>query len=280
MSVRLNASAIGRSSSLRVSARTEGKALAPSLVDQVAIVTGAGSGIGAMSAASFADAGARVVAADVDEGSALATAKRIRESGGDALAVRCDVADEAAVRALVAEAVQSYGRLDIAHNNAGIDGDMASRLADLSTTSWERVLAVNLTGVFLCMKHEIPVMLENGGGAIVNTSSVAGLRGLGKSAAYGASKHGVVGLTRIAALDYASSGIRVNAVCPGAIETAMLSAAKATNPRMIEGLAKATPMKRVGKPAEIADLVVWLCSDEASYLTGQAISVDGGLTAS
>lgn len=140
---------MGRCSSFMVSAATEAKALAPSLVDQVAIVTGAGSGIGAASAAAFANAGARVVVADVDEGSALATATRIRDSGGDALAVRCDVADDAAVQALVAEAVRSYGRLDIAHNNAGIDGDMTSRLADLSTASWERVLAVNLTGVFL-----------------------------------------------------------------------------------------------------------------------------------
>jgi NAD(P)-dependent dehydrogenase (short-subunit alcohol dehydrogenase family) len=244
------------------------------------VVTGAGSGIGEATALAFAAAGARVVAADVNKIGADATAERIRTEGGGAMAVACDVADEAAVHALVDETVRTYGRLDFAHNNAGIDGDMSSRVADLSPGDWGRVLAVNLTGVFLCMKYEIPAMLANGSGAVVNTASIAGLRGFGKSAAYGASKHGVVGLTRVAALDYASAGVRVNAVCPGVIETAMLEEARASNPRMVEGIAAATPMKRLGQPVEIAELVVWLCSDEASFLTGQAIAVDGGVTAS
>jgi NAD(P)-dependent dehydrogenase (short-subunit alcohol dehydrogenase family) len=244
---------------------------------KVALVTGAGSGIGRAAALAFAEAGARVVAADVDEAGGAATAAQITEAGGDGVFVRADVAVAGDVAGLVAAAVARYGRLDCAHNNAGIAGG-GGLTGDTPDDVWERVLRVNLTGVFLCLKAELAQMLRQGGGAIVNTASVAGLVG-GAGSAYVASKHGVVGLTKNAALEYAPQGIRVNAVCPGVITTPMVERALAARPGLEEAWRAAEPVGRFGDPGEVAAAVVWLCSDAASFVTGVALPVDGGWVA-
>ena len=245
---------------------------------KVALVTGAGSGIGRAAARIFAREGAKVAAADVNRASAEETVGMIREAGGEAFGLQADVSKGAEVEAMVDAAVETYGRLDCAFNNAGIEGVLAST-ADYTEADWAPVIAVNLTGVWLCMKYEIPRLLETGGGAIVNTSSAAGLLGAPRMPAYVASKHGVVGLTKTAALEYAKSGVRVNAVCPGVIDTSMVGRLKERRPRMFEKIVRGEPIGRIGQPEEIAETAVWLCSDAASFVTGHAMSVDGGIVA-
>ena len=245
---------------------------------KVTLVTGAGSGIGRAAARIFAREGAKVAAADVNQASAEETVGLILAAGGEAFGLQADVSKAAEVEAMVATVVETYGRLDCAFNNAGIEGALAST-ADYTEADWAPVIAVNLTGVWLCMKYEIPRMLETGGGAIVNTSSAAGLLGAPRMPAYVASKHGVVGLTKTAALEYAKSGVRVNAVCPGVIDTSMVGRLKERRPRMFEKIVRGEPLGRIGRPEEIAETAVWLCSDAASFVTGHAMSVDGGIVA-
>jgi NAD(P)-dependent dehydrogenase (short-subunit alcohol dehydrogenase family) len=245
---------------------------------KVALVTGGGSGIGRASALAFAREGAKVVVADVAVEGGEETVRLIQQSGGEAIFGKTDVSRAAEVEALVSRAVQTYGRLDCAHNNAGIEGAAATTI-DYAEDAWERVMAINLKGVWLCMKYEIPHLLKQGGGAIVNTASTAGLVGYRGGSAYVASKHGVVGLTKTAALEYAKAGVRVNAVCPGAIDTPMMGRLTGHRPQRAERMAAAEPVGRMGQPKEIAEAVVWLCSEAASFVTGHAMAVDGGLTA-
>jgi NAD(P)-dependent dehydrogenase (short-subunit alcohol dehydrogenase family) len=246
--------------------------------DKVVIVTGAASGIGKASALAYARHGARVAVADIDVKGGEQTTTLIKEAGGESFFLECDVSESSSVEDLVKTTVSRYGRLDCAHNNAGIEPTPAA-MADISDDDWDRVIAVNLRSVFLGMKHEIPAMLANGGGAIVNTSSGAGLGGAPFGSAYCASKHGVVGLTRAAALDYATSGIRINAICPGVVRTPTLL-------RFIEGLgvdegmfSAMSPLCRMANPEEIAEVALWLCTDAASYMNGAAVPVDGGQSA-
>jgi NAD(P)-dependent dehydrogenase (short-subunit alcohol dehydrogenase family) len=250
-----------------------------SLDGKVALVTGAGSGIGRASALAFARAGARVVVSDVDEAGGKETADLVGDAGSEAVFVRADVTQGSDVEALVAAAVDAFGALDCAHNNAGISGPVAFT-ADLDPDTAHRILEVNLFGVFLCLHHEIRHMLGAGGGAIVNTASGAGLGGVPAFPAYSASKHGVVGLTKSAAVEYARQGIRVNAVCPGPIETPMLEGILEGNEALERLFVQSVPMGRKGTPEEVAELVVWLCSPAASYMNGAAVPVDGGSVAS
>lgn len=245
---------------------------------KVAIVTGAASGIGRASAQAFAREGAKVIVSDVVVEGGEETVKMIKASGGEATFVRCDVAKTADVEALVKAAVDTYGKLDCANNNAGIEGPMAPT-ADYAEADWDRVIAINLKGVWLSMKHEIRAMLATGGGAIVNTSSIAGLVGFQGLTAYSASKFGVNGITKVAALEYAKAGIRVNSVCPGVIQTPMVDRLVAAHPEMEPALIAGTPLGRVGQPMEIAEAVLWLCSDKASFATGHNMVVDGAFTA-
>ena len=248
-------------------------------VDKVALVTGASSGIGRATALAFAKAGYAVVLGDRADSGGHGVKAEIEAAGGTALFVHCDVAEEADVRNLVDRAVAAFGRLDAAFNNAGIEGAPAPT-ADCTEQNWDRTIAVNLKGVWLCMVHEIRQMLRQGsGGVIVNCASVAGLEGVPGLPAYCASKHGVVGLTRAAALEYATSNIRVDAVCPGAIETPMLERFMASSAEARQTVISSEPVGRLGKPEEIASAVLWLCSEGASFTTGQAIAVDGGWTA-
>lgn len=253
--------------------------MAGQLDARVALVTGGGSGIGRASAVVFAREGAKVVVTDVDEDGGQETVRLIEAAGGTARFVRADVSQAAEVAALVEQTVSTYGRLDYALNNAGIQGDI-KQTAECSQENWDRIIATNLTGVWLCMKHEIPHMLNQGGGAIVNTSSNFGLVGSNGMPAYSASKHGVLGLTKTAALEYAKSGIRVNAVCPGPVQTPLVDKVLAAQPELGDQIIKAIearePVGRMGQPEEIAEAVVWLCSDAASFVTGTAMSVDGG----
>lgn len=242
---------------------------------KVALVTGGGSGIGRQACLVFCREGAKVVVADVTVEGGEETVSLIKQAGGDATFIKADVARAAEVEALVAKAVETYGRLDCAYNNAGIAGRTA-RVADDTEENWERILSINLKGVWLCLKYEIAQMLKQGGGAIVNTASGAGLIGVRRIGAYVASKHGVVGLTKTAALEYAKANIRVNAVCPGPIDTPMLREA---SERVIDAMAAAQPNGRLGQPQEIAEAAVWLCSDAASFVTGHPMPVDGGYVA-
>ena len=248
------------------------------LEGKVALITGGGSGMGRASALEFAAQGARVVVADYVAEGGERTAAVIRDKGGEATFVQVDVTQPAQVEALIKKVVETYGRLDCAHNNAGIEGIICPT-ADCTFDNWNRILATNLTGVWLCMKYEIPEILKHRGGAIVNTASAAGLEGIANLPAYCASKHGVVGLTKAAAKDYAKAGLRVNAVCPGPIDTPMLERIADVSRATIENAGTSTPMGRNGKPEEVARVVVWLCTDAASYVTGAAMPVDGGFVA-
>ena len=244
---------------------------------KVALVTGAASGIGRASALAFARSGARVVVSDVARDGAEETVRLVCSNGGEARFIEADVSRSGDVEGLVKATVETYGRLDCAHNNAGIAAG-GGPTAELPLDVWERVLRVNLTGVFLCLRAELGQMLRQGGGAIVNTASVAGLVGGAGIAAYVASKHGVVGLTKATALEYAAQGIRINAVCPGLVRTPMTAGLLADPERAAGALAR-EPIGRVGTPEEIAAAVVWLCSDAAAFVTGLAMAVDGGYVA-
>jgi NAD(P)-dependent dehydrogenase (short-subunit alcohol dehydrogenase family) len=246
---------------------------------KVALVTGGASGIGRACAQLFATEGAAVVVSDVAVEGGEETVRLIEEDGGEASFVEADVSKAAQVEALVGGAVKVYGRLDYAFNNAGIEGPMAINTADYPEEDWDRVVAINLKGVWLCMKHEIPPMLRQGGGSIVNNSSVAGLVGIGGNSAYAASKHGIVGLTKTAALEYAQSGIRVNAVCPGLIRTPMVERYTGGDAETEAQFAAVEPVGRMGTAEEVAEAVVWLCSEAASFVTGDAMAVDGGFVA-
>jgi NAD(P)-dependent dehydrogenase (short-subunit alcohol dehydrogenase family) len=241
------------------------------------LVTGAGSGIGRAAAQLFANEGGRVVVVDQDENEAQATVTSIRQAGGEALAIGADVSREADCRGMVERALAAYGRLHVAFNNAGI-GASGFAVADEEEVTWSRLIDVNLKGIFLAMKYEIPAMVSAGGGAIVNTASVAGLVGERGIGAYSASKHGVVGLTRTAALDYIGQGVRVNAVCPGATRTRIL-ANWFQDPKVESFILSRHPIGRIAEPEEIARAVLFLASDDASFIVGQALAVDGGLTA-
>lgn len=245
---------------------------------RVALVTGASSGIGRASARAFAAAGARVAVVDADAARGHDTVLEIRAEGGEALFFGCDVSDETQVRGLIGAVTIAFGRLDYAHNNAGIS-PVTGNTAECPKELWDRIIAVNLTGVWLGMKYEIPAMLAAGGGVIVNTSSGVGLKGNANQPAYVASKHGVVGLTKAAALEFAASGIRVNAVCPGAVLTPLVESKVQAGAYTLDAMASVCPMRRIGTPEEIANAVVWLCSDAASFVNGAAIPVDGGTIA-
>ena len=241
------------------------------------IVTGAGSGIGRAAAHAFAAEGARLIVADTNQSSGDATARQIRDRGGEATFVRTDVSRARDCAAMVEAAVARYGRLDVAFNNAGINLAVAP-IAEVSEEEWAHILGVNLTGVFLCMKHEIPALKRSGGGAIVNTASVGGVIGTAGVTAYCATKHGVVGLTKSAALDHIADGIRINAVCPGGTRTEML-AEWFKDPAVEKRALEHTPIGRMASPEEIAKAVLFLASDDASFMVGHALIADGGLTA-
>lgn len=246
--------------------------------NKIALVTGGAAGIGRATALALAAEGATVMVADLAFDACEQTAREITAAGGTAAAHAVDVADEQAVEKLVKATVQTFGRLDIAFNNAGVGGVMG-KTHEYPTDNWHQVLAVNLTGVWFCMKYELRQMLEQGGGSIVNTASVAGLIGMSGAPAYVAAKHGVVGLTKGAAMEYAKSNIRINAVCPGGVRTNMTEEADKALPGFLDKLAKHEPMGRLADPIEIANAVVWLSSDKASFMTGHALAVDGGFVA-
>jgi NAD(P)-dependent dehydrogenase (short-subunit alcohol dehydrogenase family) len=242
---------------------------------KVALVTGAGSGIGRAVAIALGAAGATVVVADVDSTGGSETVRLIEEAGGTAVYRWCDVSRGPDVRALVDATVDRFGRLDLACNIAGIHNPLPESIADADEEMWDRIIAVNLKGVFLCMKHEIRHMVRQGGGVIVNMASLAGMLAEPGCYAYVASKHGIVGLTKTAAYDYAKAGIRVNAVCPAAIDTPGLQRAPEEFRR---ALTEATPVGRIGTPEEVAAAVLWLCSDSAGFVTGAGVVIDGGVS--
>jgi NAD(P)-dependent dehydrogenase (short-subunit alcohol dehydrogenase family) len=246
---------------------------------KVALITGGGSGIGRATAIVFGREGAKVVVADYNRAGGEETVRMIKNAGGEASFIEANVAVAKQVETMVAKTIETYGRLDCAFNNAGIEGEMGGNLAECSEENWGRIIAINLTGVFLCMKYEIPQMLKHGGGSIVNTASAAGLIGLPGGTAYVASKHGVAGLTKSAALEYAKSGIRINAVCPGFIRTAMVERVVDGGSISEDAMVAAEPIGRIGKPEEIANVVLFLCSDDASFVTGLPMPVDGGYVA-
>jgi NAD(P)-dependent dehydrogenase (short-subunit alcohol dehydrogenase family) len=248
-----------------------------SFENKVALVTGAASGLGLATAKAFAESGASVALADTDEEAVRSAAKKLSARGHKALAIQCDVADDAQVEAMIERTVAHFGRLDAAYNNAGVQ-NVAVEAADTTREDFDRVISINLRGVWSCMKFELRQMLKQGSGAIVNCSSIGGLVAGPKRGTYQASKHGVLGLTKSAALDYAARGIRINAVCPGIIHTSMLDKMMATQADALNAMLKDVPIGRLGRPEEIASAVLWLCSSAASFMVGHALAVDGGYT--
>lgn len=245
--------------------------------EKVVIVTGASSGIGKAAALEFAREGARVVVAARREAESNEVVKQIRDEGGEAIFVATDVARHESVQAMVAKTIETYGRLDCAFNNAGIAGDVFKPTAEHTEENWDQVIDVNLKGVWLCMKHQIPEMLKAGGGAIVNNASVYGLKpSTVGHAPYAVSKHGVVALSKTAANEYAKQGIRVNALCPGWTHSEIVDAALDAYPDVMGLIRQWVPMERVAETVEVARVALWLCSSEASYITGQALAPDGG----
>ena len=245
--------------------------------DKVVMITGSGSGIGRESALLFGAEGAKVVVSDINEDAGTETVALVKKAGGEATFIACDVSKGPQVEALVQGTVEAYGRLDAAFNNAGIEGDTQATTITCTEENFDLNIAVNLKGVWWCMKYEIEQFLrQESPGAIVNTSSLAGLKGVPRGNAYVAAKHGVIGMTKSASLEFARQDIRVNAVCPGAIETPMLDRIVRGTEKGYETMRKMEPVGRLGKPSEIAEAVVWLCSGKASFVTGLAMSVDGG----
>ncbi|MBD2108717.1 SDR family oxidoreductase [Nodosilinea sp. FACHB-13] len=249
-----------------------------SFTGKVAFVTGAASGIGRETALAFAREGVKVVAADISEQGNQETVHLIENQGGQAIAVQCNITRSEDVKAALDKTVEAFGRLDFAFNNAGIEPRNPAPTAEYDEEEWNRIIDINLRGVFLCMKHEIPLILEQGGGAIVNTSSGAGIIGIKGSPAYTAAKHGVIGLTKAAALDYAAQNIHINAVCPGYIDTPMMGRFTGGTDEGRSQVIAEEPIGRMGKPEEIAAAVVWLCSDAAAFVVGHAMVIDGGQT--
>lgn len=245
--------------------------------NKVALVTGAGSGLGLATAKAFAQAGASVAPADANPHAVRAAVEELTASGHRAVAIACDVSDDAQVEAMVATTVSHFGRLDAAYNNAGVQ-NVSAEAADATREDLDRVVAINLRGVWSCMKFELRQMLAQGSGAIVNCSSIGGLVAGPRRGTYQASKHGVLGLTKSAALDYAARGIRINAVCPGIIHTPMLDTMMATQADALNAMLQNVPIGRLGRPEEIASAVLWLCSSHASFMIGHALPVDGGYT--
>jgi len=243
--------------------------------NKVALITGSSYGIGKATAIAFAQRGAKVVLSDWKDD--VDTLDAIHQKGGEAVFVKCDVSHETEVKSLLESTIKHFGRLDFAFNNAGIEG-VSGPAPDCTKDNWDNVIGINLTGAWLCMKYQIPVMLNQGKGVIINNASIAGLVGFQGTPAYVASKHGLVGLTKNVALDYAKQGIRVNAVCPGVIQTPMIGRFTNGDEKALEQLLAGKPMGRIGQPEEIAQTVVFLCSEAASFITGQAIAVDGGWT--
>jgi NAD(P)-dependent dehydrogenase (short-subunit alcohol dehydrogenase family) len=245
---------------------------------KVALVTGAAAGMGLATAEAFAEAGAAVALADINEAAVQKIAERLVAAGHKAIAIACDVTQEAQVKSMIEQTVSAFGRLDAAFNNAGVQSP-AVEIADTTSEEFDRVNAINLKSVWLCMKYELLQMREQGSGAIVNNSSIGGLIGLPGRAIYHATKHGVIGMTKSAALEYAARGIRINAVCPGTVDTPMVAAMVANEPELMKDIMSQQPIGRVGKPEEIASAVVWLCSPGAGFVIGHALVVDGGFTA-
>ncbi|QOI57658.1 SDR family oxidoreductase [Rouxiella badensis subsp. acadiensis] len=245
--------------------------------NQVALVTGAASGMGLAAATAFAAAGARVALADINGQAAVDAAEKLNADGYNAIGIQCNVADLEEVKAMVEHTVATFGRLDFAFNNAGVQSPVAET-ADASPKDYDFVMDVNLRGIWNCMKYELIQMRKQGSGAIVNNSSLGGLVGIAERGIYHASKHGVVGLTKSVGLEYAHKGIRINAVCPGIIETPMVSGMLETQPEAMAELMKEVPMRRLGRAEEIADAVLWLCSPASSFIIGHALPVDGGYT--